>query len=189
MAEVLVDYDTILTTSDGHKYRPHACGRVMDGGLWEGWIEFIPVTGARTGTGTGAPERSARETEQPNRADLLYWAQGLSQIYLEGALSRALLPLAPGLTASPMESAFDNPQPRARTTPEAPVPRPVLDPFEVYAQGAAVLRRQLGALDPGHLRQIVRAYDLAPIGTVTVAQREELTAIIMTAVSASAEEG
>lgn len=43
MAEVLVNYDTTLTTPDGRTYRPQACGRLMDGGLWEGWLEFLPV--------------------------------------------------------------------------------------------------------------------------------------------------
>ena len=31
-----------------------------------------------------------RETTQPNHTDVVYWATGLGQIYLEGALTRAL---------------------------------------------------------------------------------------------------
>ena len=36
--------------------------------------------------------RSGRETTQPNLTDLEYWAQGLTPVYLEGALRRALEP-------------------------------------------------------------------------------------------------
>jgi hypothetical protein len=57
----------------------------MPDGLWEGWIEFIPTDG-------GAPLRSRRETTQPNRDDAVYWATGLTPVYLEGALERALRP-------------------------------------------------------------------------------------------------
>ena len=41
-----------------------------------------------------------------------------------------------------------------------PAGRPILDPFEVFLQGEDVLRQELGALSPGHLRTIVDAYRL-----------------------------
>ena len=41
----------------------------------------------------GAAVRSGRETTQPNRQDTAYWATGLTPVYLEGALGRALNPL------------------------------------------------------------------------------------------------
>jgi hypothetical protein len=62
--------------------------RVSEDGLWKGWIEFTSETSGRC-------YRSARETTQPNRTDLLYWAKGLTEVYLEGALKRALGPAAP----------------------------------------------------------------------------------------------
>jgi hypothetical protein len=84
MTDVLVEFDAVLTATNGSRWVPRACGRVADDGLWEGWIEFLP-------TAEGAePARSGRETEQPNRDDLTYWAQGLSRTYLEGALERAI---------------------------------------------------------------------------------------------------
>ena len=36
------------------------------------------------------PVQSPRETTQPNLTDLNYWATGLTPVYLEGALARAL---------------------------------------------------------------------------------------------------
>jgi hypothetical protein len=53
--------------------------------LWEGWIDFVAADGTRS-------IESGRETTQPNRADLAYWAQGLSFAYLQGALGRAQSP-------------------------------------------------------------------------------------------------
>ena len=86
MAEVLVEFNEPVTDSEGNTYTARACGSEMVDGRWQGWIEFRPVDG-------GDPIRSGRETTQPNRADTLYWATGLTPVYLEGALERALKPL------------------------------------------------------------------------------------------------
>ena len=153
MAEVLVEFDAVFRGADGHRYAPKACARVAEDGLWEGWLEFSDLD-------TGDVFRSGRETTQPSRADTMYWATGLTRVYLEGALARALLPVR---RAAPshvdVEPAFDLPAP-----PFAPIevagPRAVLDPFEVYAQGERVLRQELSALDLDHLHAIVRAYGL-----------------------------
>lgn len=80
--EVLVEFDTPITARDGGIYKARACGAQMRGGLWQAWIEFLPIGG-------GDPVRSPRETTQPNRADTIYWATGLSPVYLEGSLRRA----------------------------------------------------------------------------------------------------
>lgn len=153
MAEVLVEFDAVLPGRDGARYTPRACGRVMDDGRWEGWLEFIDVDTTR-------PIRSMRETTQPNRADLMYWATGLTRVYLEGALDRALV--GPTIVESPIvhtTPAFDGPAP-AVVAVEQTVPRAVLDPFDVYTQGEHVLRQELMALDVDHLRAIIRAFAL-----------------------------
>lgn len=154
MAEVLVEFDTALAGPDGERYTPRACAREADDGRWEGWIEFSSVE-------TGTVIRSGRETTQPSRQDAMYWATGLSGVYLEGALARAL---APARRAEPsrveVEPAFDGPAPSPGADDIARTPRAVLDPFEVYAQGERVLRRELTALDLDHLRGIVDAYGL-----------------------------
>ena len=83
MSEVLVEFDASFVAPDGTRWTPRACGGVADDGLWEGWIEFASADGT-------AHARTGRETEQPNREDLAYWATGLTQVYLEGALRRAI---------------------------------------------------------------------------------------------------
>ena len=82
MAEVLVQF-TEPIVADGVAYRADACGAPTSDGLWQGWIEFTPTSG-------GPSIRSRRETTQPNRVDAVYWATGLTPIYLEGALQRTL---------------------------------------------------------------------------------------------------
>jgi hypothetical protein len=81
MNELLAEYPASLTDDDGGAYVARAYGRLRDDGLWEGWIQFERPDGGAV--------RTERETTQPNRADLLYWANGLTPVYLEGAFQRA----------------------------------------------------------------------------------------------------
>jgi hypothetical protein len=87
MTEILVKFDEPITGPRGDRYFAQALGRERDDdGLWEGWLEFIPVDES------GACVPSGRESTQPNLTDLRYWAQGLTRVYLQGALTRALSP-------------------------------------------------------------------------------------------------
>jgi hypothetical protein len=86
MTDVLVEFDTIVHDERGRGWMPRACTRIADDGLWEGWIEFVPTDSSLE------PVRTGRETEQHDRDGALYWAEGLSRVYLEGALNRALAP-------------------------------------------------------------------------------------------------
>lgn len=175
MAEVLVQFDAALTAPDGRRFAPQACGRPA-GNVWEGWIEFVPMDG-------GAPLRTPRETEQPNRDDLMYWAQGLTRVYLDGALSRALKEPITIERARSVESHFDGPAP-AIIRPVAPFTgtRPLLDPFSVAQQGEDILLRELSALDTPRIRDIVLGYGLATDEQATAATREQLTAIVIAGV-------
>lgn len=103
MAEVLAQFADPVTGADGRVYRAQACGAPMPDGIWEGWIEFLPADG-------GPALRSPRETTQPNRTDTAYWASGLTAVYLEGALDRALNPPVRHAPA-PAEPRFDGPAP------------------------------------------------------------------------------
>jgi hypothetical protein len=184
MAEVIQKYDTQLSGPDGRRYRVQACGRGREDGMWEGWLEFLPVDG-------GEPVTSQRESTQPNRADLLYWATGLTDPYLDGALLRTLR-TAPAPPRSPSAVPFSS-GPAPRSEPAAPAaaaapPRAVLDPFQVYAEGADVLRGQLHALNAAQLRNIIQAYGLSSMSAAELERpREaELIAIIMTGVERTA---
>jgi hypothetical protein len=106
--------------------------------------------------------RSARETTQPNLTDLEYWAQGLTPVYLEGALRRALEPAPEIVTQPPPQPVYSAP---ARSRSRMPITaklETILDPYSVYQQGGSdLLLEELSALSAGHLRQIIRAHALA----------------------------
>ena len=174
MAETLLVYQKPVATSDGTSYEARACGAPMKGSTWEAWIEFVPIGG-------GEPLRSGRETTQPNRTDAEYWATGLSQVYLEGALRRALETPPTILVAPPQPSVFSGPAPRP--APTEATAESVLDPFAVYEKGEALLRRQLGALAGWHLVNIISAYELSD-ESVTVLNRRSAPELIETIVSA-----
>ena len=103
MAEVLVQYQEPLS-AEGKAYMPKACGRPAPDGGWEGWIEFEPEDGSTV-------LRSRRETRQPDRNALLYWATGLTRVYLEGSLERTLSPERPVPVTITTEPAYDGPAP------------------------------------------------------------------------------
>ena len=180
MAEVLVTFnDTIV--ADGIPYRARACGREMDDGRWEGWIEFESLDGDTV-------LRSGRETTQPNRTDTAYWGTGLTPVYLEGSLHRALHPTKAAPPLVDEVPAFDGPAPAF----EEPLPRSesVLNPFSVIRKGEALLRNQLSALADWHLVNIIEAYDLseqspAALGSLS---KDGLIELIVAAVQARATE-
>jgi hypothetical protein len=152
MAEVLFLFETPIAVTGGPSYIPRACGREMEDGRWEGWIEFLPDDGS-------AVLRSRRETVQPNRETTVYWATGLTPVYLEGALDRTLAPPRPAAAPDLGEPAFSGPAGETWHQSE-PAPAAVLDPFSVYQKGEDLLRHELLALSSWHLRNIVRAYAL-----------------------------
>jgi hypothetical protein len=151
MAEVLVEYSDRVTSKDGRTFIARACGAEMDDTRWQGWIEFIPVDG-------GSPVRSGRETTQPNRMDTEYWATGLTPVYLEGALDRALNPPTRATPTAPLPPLFDGPAPAGDRNR---VRESVLNPFSVYRKGESLLRNQLSALSGWHLVNIIEAYGLS----------------------------
>ena len=177
MAEVLVEFPEAITAEDGKNYTARAVGSEMPDGKWQGWIEFVPL-------GEGEPVRSPRETTQPNRADTEYWATGLTYIYLEGSLRRALnRPVRP--LAKPADPPFFDAPAEAFTVSETT--ESVLDPFSVYRKGEALLRRQLSALAGWHLVNIIRKYELSDEDPARLGAREpaDLVEMIIAAVRTS----
>ena len=150
MPEVVHVFETPIYL-DGRAYMVQVATR-PDGHIWEAWIEFEALDGSDA-------RRTPRETTQPDKDAIIYWAQGLSPTYLEGALRRTIPP-RPTRERTMPAPLFDAP---ARLAYEPPVTeRAVLNPFSVGAKGEDLLRSELGALAGWHLRNIVRAYELAP---------------------------
>ena len=79
------EFATRVMTEDGRVYSVSAYARPR-GNDWIGWLVFRADDGTEITTD--------RETTQPDRRAVEYWASGLEPVYLDGALSRAreLLP-------------------------------------------------------------------------------------------------
>jgi hypothetical protein len=177
MAEVLASFSTPVTDEFG-SYYPRAVGRLASGGMWEGWIEFVPADGGSDVLVT------AVETHQPERQHVVYWATGLSQVYMEGALKRARNPVTVRVPVVD-EPVSDHPAGR-RVVVERVIPRPepVLDPFEIGGRNIDILRQELTALNRPRLTNIISAFDLAAGVDVTQMTNSQLIGVIVGAVEA-----
>ncbi len=181
MAEVLVEYADVVSTTDGRRFAARACGREGGDGLWQGWIEFLPLE-------PGHPVRSGRETTQPNQQDAIYWATGLTPVYLEGALKRALTSRDAPAGAPSIAPVFDGPAPEPAAAP--PAGESILNPFSVYRKGEALLRRQLGAMSAWHLVNIITVHRLSeePPSELNRLAPATLIELIVAGVRATADE-
>ena len=176
MAEVLTSFATPVRDDYG-LYYARAVGRPAPDHMWEGWIEFVPADGG------GDVLVSEIESRQPERLHLVYWATGLTHVYLEGALGRARKPVTVRVPVMD-EPISDQPAAR-RVLMQRLIPRPdaVLDPFEVGERSLDVLRQELTALNRQRLLNIIAAFDLAG-GDPAVARmtERELIGLIVGAV-------
>jgi hypothetical protein len=180
MAEVFVTFNDTFAAPDGTSFIARACGRPMADGRWEGWIEFEATDGSEV-------LRSGRETTQPNRTDTEYWATGLTPVYLEGALERALHPRRVPTPRAPAVPAFDGPRP----DDDIGQVDSVMNPFSVYRNGETLLRRQLSALAGWHLVNIIRDYGLSdePVASLERSSPEALIELIVAGVRERAADG
>jgi hypothetical protein len=76
-------YTPILKAPNGERHVARAYMSRQPGGLWEGWLVFFSLR-------TRVALATDRETTQSTREHVLYWATGLGETYLQGALERAL---------------------------------------------------------------------------------------------------
>lgn len=83
MAEILQEYATTVTSSDGTTYIVRSYGEERLDRTWIGWLEFHPANAI------SPVLRTEQETSQPNRTAVEYWATGLERVYFEGAFERA----------------------------------------------------------------------------------------------------
>jgi hypothetical protein len=175
MAEVLKSFDEPVVGRSG-RYHARAVGRLADDNMWDGWLEFDPLDN------DGPAVIGPVESRQPEAHDLAYWATGLTPVFLEGALQRALNPLTVRVRV-PEVAVSSAPAPRMHTVAVGP-PRPeaVLDPFEIGSRSLDVLRQELGALNRPRLLNIIAAYDLNPKGDdITWMTDAQLVTFIVTA--------
>ena len=83
MSHLFLQPQHIHIEAEGTNWVPAIYGQQRPDGTWEAWIEFR-ATDERPARATD------RETTQPNRQAVEYWATGLEPIYFEGAFARAV---------------------------------------------------------------------------------------------------
>lgn len=165
--ELVLDLEALVTAEDGREYRASVIARPAADGHWNAYLEFV----ARDSQDV---MRTDIETHQATEADLHHWATMLGDVYLRGALDRAL--------ASPAETAAHRLAVAHAAVETRGVVAPI-DPFELFALGEHVLRRELQLFRRATLLALIINYDLNPRAfDLSKFTKAQLVAFIVTAV-------
>src|SRR5688572_24774066 len=82
MVHFVQQYSEVAVSDEGRRYVARAYAAPRPDGRWDGWFVFLPLEGGR--------ELATNwETTQRSLAQVKYWAEAISTVYLEGALKRA----------------------------------------------------------------------------------------------------
>lgn len=169
--EIVLDLEPAVTTGDGRLYRATVVARAAADGHWNAWLEFV-------GHGSEEVLTTGIETHQASEADLRRWATTLSDVYLRGALDRARVSRAETIAH---RHAVD-----IAATPPGPEPK-AIDPFELFALGEHVLRRELQLFRRAVLLAFIVMHDLNPRSLdVSRFTKAQLIAFIVTAIEVRA---
>ncbi len=84
---LLQEFERQLTGSDGERYAILLYGRSRPEDTWQGWLVFVRQRDNRRFA-------TPVETTQPNAEAIIYWSSGLTDVYFERALQRAMAPEA-----------------------------------------------------------------------------------------------
>jgi hypothetical protein len=121
--------------------------------------------------------RTGIETHQATEADLHRWATTLGDVYLRGALDRARVSSAE--TAAHRRAVAQASGAETRTVVK------MLDPFELFALGEHVLRRELQLFRRSALLALIINHDLNPRAIdLSRFTKVQLVAFIVTAIEA-----
>jgi hypothetical protein len=86
MVQLIHEHHARIHTPERVEYVPRTYALERPDGVWEAWLEFLPVDDAQAPT-----PRTARETTQMSRDAVVYWTSGLEPAYFEGAFARAAI--------------------------------------------------------------------------------------------------
>ena len=74
-----------LVSDERGTFQARAVARESPDGRWEAWLEFVPADEVTSGVSV-----TEIETHQRDRVTVERWMSGLTRVYAEGALSRAV---------------------------------------------------------------------------------------------------
>ena len=173
MIELVTDLPYRIVDAAASEYYASVAAEQRPDGMWEAWLEYVP-------TDETDPLVTPTETTQSSRADVVRWANALTDTYVEGAFERAVeatLVTSPRVVArrASADSAVD---------PVAATVRGELpDPFELYASGVTTMRIRLATLPRSMLLDTIEAFGLNPAGkSLTWLSDAQLVTFIVTAV-------
>jgi hypothetical protein len=150
--QIFLEFENTVEDDKGLSHGAVVLGKEREDGRWIGRIRFTPLDGSPV-------LETDRETTQPNRDDLAYWATGLTYTYLEGALARArrLSEKAAAAATPGTERKAEPPKPASHIVPR----------IEVATMSPTVVEEVLEARDPrpGTMRQIPGAGIIVYEGT------------------------
>jgi hypothetical protein len=95
----VTEYGRVVSAT-GQPYRPRAYAWYAGEDVWEGYVVFFPLT-------TGVVVATPRETTQASYEAVADWATTLDEVYLAGALERALRATAGVLVAESVADVAD----------------------------------------------------------------------------------
>lgn len=165
--ELVLDLEPAVTAENGLLHRATVVARAAPDGHWNAWLEFVSPDSQDV-------LRTGIETHQATEIDLHHWATTLSDVYLRGALDRAL--------ASAAETVAHRRAVAQAANEKRGVVAPI-DPFELFALGEHVLRRELQLFRRATLLALIINYDLNPRALdLSKFTKEQLVTFIVTAV-------
>lgn len=168
--EIVLDLERPVAADDGRLYRASVVGRTAADGHWNAWLEFVALDSHEV-------LRTGIETHQASDADLHHWAMTLGDVYLDGALDRALV--SPADTAAHRHAMAQAAAGRGHRAPAD------LDLFGLFALGEHALRRELQLFTRATLRALIINYDLNPTPVdLSAFTKDQLVAFIVTAIDA-----
>ena len=83
MIEHVADLPYRIVDASGSEYYSSVAAEQRADGVWEAWLEYVP-------TDESEPLVTPTETTQSSRADVIRWADALTDTYIEGAFDRAV---------------------------------------------------------------------------------------------------
>jgi hypothetical protein len=166
--EIVFDLEPALTADSGRQYRASVVATQASDGRWNAWLEFVEA-------GSQSVLRTGIETHQASETDLDHWARVLSDVYLVGALGRAV-PLQSETAAHRRSISVSRMTTRAQRTEG-------FDVLQLFALGQHVLRRELQLLNSADLRALISDHALNPAGLdLSKLTEAQLVTFIVTAI-------
>ena len=123
MTELIADLPYRVVDAAGGEYFASVAAEQRADGVWDAWLEFVP-------TDESDAFVTDVETTQSTRADLVHWAENLTETYVQGSFSRAVA----ATTGSRLVTRKVDIEPLP-VSPTTEVPIGLEDPFELYARG------------------------------------------------------